>query len=113
MITSSGPSETEQVKYAEGSFNSPRWLFWLLLLNSRIISSFQEKFQHSFLRHRGLINAWVMELKGKGWVLLREPNKGGRIASQQEPAEVHQRSLPSEPFRPRRQGLFTGSAVER
>ena len=36
-------SEMEKKKAVEGPFDSPNWLFWLLLSNSRIVSPFWEK----------------------------------------------------------------------
>ena len=37
------PLEMEKLEDAEGPFDLPNWLFWLLLSGSRIISPFWEK----------------------------------------------------------------------
>lgn len=71
-------SETEQMKDVKGSFNSPGWLLWWLLSNSRIMFPFQEKEILTWhFSKKSEPDKWV-EVKGlrrKGCVSLREPKQ--------------------------------------
>ena len=87
------PSEAKQIKDVKGSFNSPDWLLWWLLSNSRIISPFWEKeipAWYFFKKHQ--LNKWIgaERLRREVWVSLRGLNEKEQV-QRQDPVEVPQR----------------------
>lgn len=75
---------TEQIKDVLGSFNLPKWLFWLLLSlllsDSGIISPFWEKVVPAwYFSRKSQPNEWTGAegLRRKGWVSLKGPKQKG------------------------------------
>ena len=72
--------ELEQIQDIRVSFNSPGWLLWWLLSNSRIISPFWEKDITAWYFFReSQPNKWieVEKLGRKGWVSFKRPKQKG------------------------------------